>query len=153
MGRRGAPRRRPPAGDAGPGRRPAPPGSVDWLRRPLARPGRRRLVQALLEAAACGLADAVDSLQASIGPGPLQLVGSGRALASSAAWRQLVADATGRPLIPSRVEEASARGAAVAALDGLGWLDPAAGVDLDDAAVIPDPARAEAFARLRPETP
>jgi gluconokinase len=113
------------------------------------------IAQALLEAALCGLADAVDSLEAaSTGPGPLQLVGSGRALASSAAWQQLVADVTGRPLIPSRVEEASARGAAVAALDGLGWLDPSsAAADLDGVAVTPDPARAEAFAGLRSEAP
>ena len=128
------------------------------------------VAQALLEAALCGLADAVDTLEQAIpvagaappepgspgglaGPPPaptgLTLVGSGRALASSAAWRQLVADATGRPLIPSRVEEASARGAAVVALDGLGRLDPASRDDLDGGPVRPDPARAEAFARLR----
>ncbi|HTC80237.1 MAG TPA: FGGY-family carbohydrate kinase, partial [Acidimicrobiia bacterium] len=120
------------------------------------------VAQALLEAAVCGLADAVDSLEQavavaggvgsgdrSLGPAGLALVGSGRALATSAAWRQLVADATGRPLIPSKVEEASARGAAVAALDGLGWLDPDAHDDLDADPVLPDPARAEAFAPLR----
>ena len=110
------------------------------------------IAQAFLEAAACGLAYAVDTLEDAVsadGRVNLQLVGSGRALASSAAWRRLVADATGRPLVPSRVEEASARGAAVAALEGLGWLDGNADDDLDGEPVMPDPARAAAFARLR----
>jgi gluconokinase len=109
------------------------------------------IAQALLEAAVCGLAEGVDSLEEAVGA-PLVLVGSGRALASSAAWRRLVADATGRSLIPSRIEEASARGAAVAALDGLGWIDRGADDipgELDGEPVVPDPARAEAFARLR----
>jgi gluconokinase len=112
--------------------------------------------QALLEAAAAGLADSVDSLEhalASPGGGQqagLVLVGSGRALAESAAWRQLVADATGRPLIRSRVEEASARGAALVALEGLGWLDGDLGDPaLDGDPVLPDPARSAAFAALR----
>lgn len=108
------------------------------------------IAQALLEAAVCGLADAVDSLEAAVpGSRPLHLVGSGRALASSAAWRQLVADATGRPLIPSRVEEASARGAAVTALAGRGCLDVDSDLDLDGEPVLPDPHRAAGFARLR----
>jgi gluconokinase len=112
------------------------------------------IAQALLEAAACGLADAVDSLEAAVeAPDGLQLVGSGRALVSSAAWRRLVADATGRPLIPSRVEEASARGAAVAALAGLGWLEPGPDGDLDGDPVTPDPDRAVAFRRLRTVSP
>lgn len=109
------------------------------------------IAQAFLEAAACGVAAAVDSLEAAVDTGgvPLQLVGSGRALAASPAWRQLVADATGRPLIPSRVEEASARGAALVALEGLGWLEPGPETGLDAAPVVPDPARAAAFAALR----
>jgi gluconokinase len=136
------------------------------------------IAQAFLEAAVCGLATAVDTLEAAVRPaadrppggvgvgeagvlaaaarrpgdataGRLALVGSGRALSSSAAWRQLVADATGRSLIRSRVEEASARGAAVVALQGLGWLDARPGENLDGDPALPDPGRAEAFARLR----
>jgi gluconokinase len=106
------------------------------------------VAQAFLESAACGLADAVDTLEEAVAQ-PLVLVGSGRALASSTAWRQLVADATGRPLHPSQVEEASARGAALAALEGLGWLDPGPDDDLDGEPVLPDPDRSAAFARLR----
>ncbi|HEV7861323.1 MAG TPA: FGGY-family carbohydrate kinase, partial [Acidimicrobiia bacterium] len=107
------------------------------------------IAQAFVEAAVVGLASAVDSLEQAVAG--LTLVGSGRALAS-AAWRQLVADATGRPLIPSRVEEASARGAAMVALEGLGWLDPRSADDLDGEVVLPDPSRAEAFSRLRSGT-
>jgi gluconokinase len=109
------------------------------------------IAQAFLEAAACGVADAVDALEAAVGSGggSLRLVGSGRAVVSSPAWRQLIADATGRPLLPSRVEEASARGAALVALDGLGWRDAASEEDLDGEPVVPDPERAAAFARLR----
>jgi sugar (pentulose or hexulose) kinase len=77
------------------------------------------------------------------------LVGSGRALASSAAWRRLVADCTGRTVVPSVVEEASARGAAVAALAGFGWFRPDPDLELDGEPVLPDPDRAAAFARLR----
>jgi gluconokinase len=112
------------------------------------------IAQALLEAAVIGLADAVDSLERALvsdaGPAGLVLVGSGRALAGSAAWRHLVADATGRPLVPSRVEEASARGAALVALEGLGWLEPAPDSPaLDGGPVLPDPVRSAAFALLR----
>jgi gluconokinase len=122
------------------------------------------IAQALLEAAVCGVADAVDSLGSALscpapsagsappaGPTGLVLVGSGRALVESAAWRQLVADATGRPLVPSRVEEGSARGAALATLEGLGWLDAdtADPSVLDGDPILPDPTRAAAFAALR----
>ena len=107
------------------------------------------LAHALVEAAACGLADAIDSLEAARPGGEtLALVGSGRALASPA-WRRLVADTSGRAVTPSRVEEASARGAAVTALAGLGWLEPDPGAELDGEPVLPDPARAAEFARLR----
>jgi len=133
------------AGERSPDWPPAAAGSVSGLH-----PGTTAvdIAQAFLEAAVAGLADGVDRLEGSVGA-DLVLVGSGRALASSAAWRQLVADGTGRPVVPSRVEEASARGAAVAALDGLGWLSPAAGDGLDGDPVLPDRTRAEAFARLR----
>ena len=136
------------AGERSPDWPPAAAGSVSGLH-----PGTTAvdIAQAFLEAAAGGLAAGVDSLEAGVAS-PLVLVGSGRALASSAAWRQLVADATGRTLVPSRVEEASARGAAVAALDGLGWLSRL-DESLDGEPVFPDAGRAEAFARLRQARP
>lgn len=121
-------------------------GSVGGLRRDTTA---LDIAQALLEAAVCGLADAVDLLEEAVPGGPLVLVGSGRALVSSPAWRQLVADCSGRTVVPSRVEEASARGAGVAALTGLGWFDPEPEPDLDGEPVLPDPDRAAAFARLR----
>ena len=109
------------------------------------------IAQAFVEAAVCGLADAVDTLESAVvrRGAALQVVGSGRALATSPAWRQLMADVTGRPLVPSRVEEASARGAAIVALDGLGWGEAVTDDDLDGKPVLPNPERAAAFAELR----
>jgi gluconokinase len=105
------------------------------------------LAQSLIEAAVLGLADAADALEGHVGP--CTLIASGRAVASSAGWRRLLADGLGRPIIPSRVEEATARGAALAALARLGWLEPSPAEADDGEPVPPDPARAEAFARLR----
>jgi gluconokinase len=48
------------------------------------------------------------------------VVGSGGALAASAAWAQIIADALDHPLIVPREEEATSRGAALLALDALG---------------------------------
>jgi gluconokinase len=105
------------------------------------------LAQALLEAAVLGLADAVDALEGHVGP--RTLIASGRAVASSLGWRRLLADGLGRPIIPSRVEEATARGAALVALQRLGWLEPGPDDAEDGEPVLPDPARVRAFARLR----
>jgi sugar (pentulose or hexulose) kinase len=107
------------------------------------------LAQSLIEAAVLGLADAVDALEGHVGP--CMLIASGRAVASSAGWRRLLADGLGRPIVPSRVEEATARGAALAALERLGWLEPAAVEAEDGEALPPDPDRARAFAGLRRE--
>ncbi len=49
-----------------------------------------------------------------------QVVAGGGALWASPLWRRITADALGVPLAPSRVEEASARGAALLALEALG---------------------------------
>jgi gluconokinase len=65
-------------------------------------------------------------------PGESRLVASGAALLSSAAWMQMMADAIGRPVGAGKPREASARGAAVFALEALGLghaadLDPGVG--------------------------
>ncbi len=54
--------------------------------------------------------------------GDCQVVVSGGALLNSAIWLQIMADVLGRPLVASRVREASARGAALLALAALGAL-------------------------------
>ena len=49
-----------------------------------------------------------------------EVVATGGAMARNPAWTQIVADALGLPVTLSAVEEASARGAAVVALERLG---------------------------------
>jgi gluconokinase len=103
------------------------------------------VLHALLEQAVLGLADGLRALEAQVGP--VTLVASGGALAS-AGWRHLLADATGHRVIVSRVEEASARGAALVALERLGTPVPAASAADDGEIVEPDPERAALFAQM-----
>jgi gluconokinase len=78
------------------------------------------LAQAALEAVAYQLADVLDAIG-----GVDEVVVTGRALLANPDWVQILADVTGRPLQVSAVAEASARGAALAAI---GRLDLAAPV-------------------------
>ena len=52
-----------------------------------------------------------------------EIVASGGALLQSAAWLQIMADVLGQPVVASAVKEASSRGAALLALEALGFLD------------------------------
>jgi len=71
-----------------------------------------------------------------------EVVASGGALLGSKVWQQIVADALGRPVAMSSVAEASARGAALLALEALGVLDGAAGLpDFIGPSCEPDPGR------------
>jgi gluconokinase len=79
------------------------------------------LAQAALEGVAYRFADILDALG-----GVDEVVATGGALLANPDWTQIVADALGRPLHVSAVAEASARGAALAAL---GRLDLGAPVD------------------------
>jgi gluconokinase len=86
--------------------------------------------------------------------GESQVIASGGALLSSPAWCQIVADVLDRPLTLSVAEEASARGAALLALEGLGVLDDVVEAPLFVSATVePDPERharyAEAAERQR----
>ena len=51
-----------------------------------------------------------------------EIVASGGALLQSAAWLQIMADVLGQPVVASAVKEASSRGAALLALEALGYL-------------------------------
>lgn len=104
------------------------------------------VLQALLEAAVLGLTEGLRALEAHVGR--VTLVASGGAVAASAGWRHLVADATGRPVVMSRVAEASARGAALVALEQLGGPLGAAAAADDGETIEPDPHRAALFAEL-----
>jgi gluconokinase len=77
------------------------------------------ILRAMLEAVALRLARVYDLLRPLATPEHV-VVGSGGALITSPAWAQIIADALGRPLVVSRVEEATSRGAALLALDALG---------------------------------
>jgi gluconokinase len=79
------------------------------------------IAQAALEGVAYRFADVLDALG-----GVEEIVATGGALLANPGWIQIVADALGRPLHVSAVAEASARGAALAAL---GRLDLGAPID------------------------
>ena len=99
------------------------------------------LFQAALEGATYRLAEIADRL-----PEIREVVATGHALLASDRWAQLCADVLGRPVTVSGVEEGSARGAALWALEQLG-ADP-------EPAPLgrvyePDPARTEIYAEAR----
>jgi gluconokinase len=91
-----------------------------------------------LEAVAYRIALVYQRLRAVL-PGEPQIVASGGALLGSPAWLQVVADAIGRPVSASDVPEASARGAALLALEALEVSSIEAAPDFVGAAVDPRP--------------
>jgi gluconokinase len=118
-------------------------GSVSGLRRHTTA---LDVLQALLEGAVLGLADGLGALEAHVGP--VTLVASGGVVAASAGWRHLLADATGHPVVVSRVAEPSARGAALVALEHLVGRSAVALDTEDGETVEPDVERAALFARM-----
>jgi xylulokinase len=91
--------------------RPTATGTVAGIRADISR---EDLARAAVEGVVCGLLDALDALCAVVplDLGPLVLVGGG---ARSSAFRRVLADLSGRPLLVPDVEEAVATGAAVQA--------------------------------------
>jgi gluconokinase len=77
--------------------------------------GPQQLAQAALEGVAFRMAEIADRM-----PDVRDVVAGGGALHASPAWTQILADVLERPLALSAVPEASARGAAVIALERLG---------------------------------
>ena len=75
----------------------------------------RHLAQAALEGVAYRFAEIAELM-----PEVRDVVATGAALLKNPDWTQILADVLGRPLTASGVEEGSARGAAVAALERLG---------------------------------
>jgi gluconokinase len=96
---------------------------------------------AALEGVAFRFAEILDRL-----PEIDRLVGSGGTLRKSRALCQILADVLARPLVLPAVEEASARGAAVLALERLGVAVPDPPLER---AFDPRPDRAEALAETR----
>jgi gluconokinase len=79
-------------------------------------------------------------------PGLEEVVATGGGLRADPEWIQVLADALGRPVTASAVEEASLRGAAVAVLERLGYEAGSAPVGN---VFIPREARAEAYRSAR----
>ncbi len=109
------------------------------------------LLHAGLEAVGYRLAAIADRLGAA-GYAPDVYVASG-GLIRSPAWTRMLADVLGRPVILSPLEEATARGAALMALEALGQIPSALGV-LGEAGekgqrLEPDPARHAQHSGLR----
>jgi gluconokinase len=75
----------------------------------------RQLVQAAFEGVAYRFAEIAELM-----PEVREVVVTGAALLENPDWTQIVADVLGRPVTASAVDEGSARGAAVAALERLG---------------------------------
>ncbi|HEX7127219.1 MAG TPA: gluconokinase [Thermodesulfobacteriota bacterium] len=107
------------------------------------------LLHALMEAVALRLALVEERLERRVPPEAV-VVASGGAMLASPAWRRIVADALGRPVVASGEPEASARGAALLALRETGLLSslqhaPARlGARLD-----PEPARHATYRAAR----
>jgi gluconokinase len=88
------------------------------------------ILRAGMEAVAYRIALVYEQLR-SLLPADPEIIASGGALVNSPTWGQIMADVLGRPVTLSRAEEASARGAALLALEALGILsDIAAAPDL-----------------------
>lgn len=80
------------------------------------------ILRASLESVAYRFAK-IASLLESVVPEDREIVASGGALLQSPAWLQIMADVLGQPVVASAVKEASSRGAALLALEALGFLD------------------------------
>jgi gluconokinase len=107
------------------------------------------IARAWLEAVAFRIADAGAAVERAYGPAE-EVVASGGALHASAAWTRIIADVLGRPVRLATVEEETARGAALVALERLGIVDDlAAAARVGGERLAPDPTRHEAYAAMR----
>lgn len=80
------------------------------------------ILRASLESVAYRFARIVRLLEPVV-PEDREIVASGGALLRSPVWLQIMADVLGQPVAASAVKEASSRGAALLALEALGFLD------------------------------
>jgi gluconokinase len=80
------------------------------------------IVRAAMESVALRFAIIAEMLEKA-SPGDKEVFATGGGLVNSPAWTRIMADALGRPVTLSNVEEASSRGAALLALERLGELE------------------------------
>lgn len=79
------------------------------------------ILRAGMEAVAYRIALVYQQLRTMLPDDPI-IIASGGALVNSPVWGQIIADVLGRPIFLSQIEEATARGTALLALEGLGVL-------------------------------
>jgi gluconokinase len=102
------------------------------------------LLRASLESLAYQLAEVYDQLNTALEQQEIAptLIGSGGAMLSSRTLQEIVADTLNAPLYPLLQREASARGAALLALEALGIIHDIAHVPVElEAPVLPDEPR------------
>lgn len=110
------------------------------------------IARAHLEAVAYRFATIRERLGA-VTSATVEIIGSGGGLDASPAWTQILADVLGEPILVSREEQASSRGAALLARERLGRGTAEAAPPAIERRVAPDLTRAETYraARVRHE--
>jgi gluconokinase len=107
------------------------------------------ILRATLEAVAYRVAAIYDLLREVI-PAPRAIIATGSALMHSPAWVQILADVLGQAVTVSGEEEASARGAALMALEAMGAIRDAAELaPAVGATFSPEAAHHEVYLRAR----
>ena len=102
-----------------------------------------------MEAVAYRFAAIYEQMSAVLGRAA-RIVASGGGILHSPVWTQMMADVIGAPVLASAVAEASSRGAALLALESLGFLTDFRAVPAPAAAVYdPDPPKTEIYGRGR----
>ena len=111
-----------------------------------------KVLRACLEGAALrfkAVGDAVrDAMRSSNLNADVDIIFSGGALDASPAWAQIMADCIGAPLVESKEKEASARGAALLALEAIGAINDVRDLPAERGRTLtPDPTCAETYER------
>ncbi len=103
------------------------------------------ILRAAMEAVALRFALIAEIIADSL-PGERRVIATGGGMLGSPTWRRIMADALGRPVAVSKVEEASSRGAALLALEALGEIDAIEEIEAPlGETVEPDPAHHETY--------
>ncbi|MBV9868525.1 MAG: gluconokinase [Abitibacteriaceae bacterium] len=108
------------------------------------------ILRASLEAVALRFAEVAFAVRKAIPEAPpdVDIVFSGGALEGSSVWAQIMSDCIGTPLVESREKEASARGAALMALEACGVIEDIGAVPSDRGQELqPTPAHHELYKR------
>lgn len=102
------------------------------------------ILRAAMEAVALRFALIAETIERAR-PGEKEVIATGGGLLGSPAWTRIMADALGKPVTVSGVEEASSRGAALLALEALGVMEIEEAETPLGETVDPDPAHHEAY--------